>query len=184
MNLFCCKHSQRSYLLVILFLTSPYLIAQGEWDKQVFNPDPSDSLNKISITDLEWVDNFYLEKQENVINELLTRKLGSRLHRQISDLSLLQRIIDNQLIKKEEVEQLQAMGVVLGNVLIAQTRQLQWKVYEDKYGRSRALCVEKSNNCLFVITLLSRRLEVGLTVDVKKIFNDAVALIHKEIKKE
>lgn len=131
---------------------------------------------KQKIFDLTWADESDLERKEQAVERIGQRHFGQSLRHDKSDLELLQRIADRKLIKENDLENLQALGVVLGNTL-QQELGLEWKVYADEKGRSRALCVPETENCLFPMTMLSRRLEVGLPVDVETIYEDAVAAI-------
>lgn len=131
---------------------------------------------KAKLTTLQVVEVNQLNAQEQVIDQLARRHLGLQVHRDKRDLDLLQRLADRKIIKTEETAKLQAMGVVLGKLLEKELK-LKWMGYEDKVGYSRALCVPNTAHCLFPITMLSRRLEVGLQVNVKKIYANAIALI-------
>src|SRR5690606_8415097 len=99
---------------------------------------------EISIENLSWADRNYLEKQVATIDEIAHIQLGTQVRQKLSDLELLQRIVDRGLIPQNRVQDLQAMGVVLGNVMIADIPALEWKVYQDSLGRSRALCAKGS----------------------------------------
>lgn len=129
------------------------------------------------IEDLSWMDENYMQQQLEKIEAIAQIKLGSRLRGDLSDLETLQQIVDRGLIERDDTLRLQALGMVLGNVMAAEVPKLQWKIYEDAKGRSRALCVENTEECLFPVTMLSRRMEVGLNPDVKTVYNDALELI-------
>ncbi len=129
-----------------------------------------------SISPMLRLDKQALEKHVEAIDTLARLKLGNQVHGDLTDLELLQRIINERLIASDDSALMQSAGVVLGNVL-ANELGLKWMVYEDRLGRSRAICVNDSSNCLFPVTMLSRRLEVNAPVDVQKIYNDAVATI-------
>lgn len=131
----------------------------------------------VQIEDPGWMDRNYMEQQEAKIETIARTKLGSRLRGDTSDLETLQRIVDRGLIERDDLSRLQAMGVVLGNVMVAEVPKLQWKIYEDQEGRSRAVCVEEARECLFPVTMLSRRIEVGLNPDVRKIYHNALELM-------
>lgn len=136
------------------------------------------------IRELGWMDKNRMEQEVTRVNELGQTKLGTPLRRDLSDLNTLQRIIDKELVAMDDYETQQAMGVVLGNVMLADfPNTFEWKIYEDQLGRSRALCVRNTNDCLFPVTMLSRRMEVGTKPDVKKIYNDAIMLVEKHLPK-
>ncbi|MEX1032179.1 MAG: DUF3806 domain-containing protein [Cellvibrionaceae bacterium] len=128
------------------------------------------------VGELSWADENELTRKARMIENLGRRHFGRSLRNDKSDLELLQRIADQKLIKEEDTETLQALGVVLGNTLRRELA-LEWKVYNDELGRSRALCVPDTEHCLFPMTMLSRRLEVGLPVNVEAVYDNAVATI-------
>jgi hypothetical protein len=135
-----------------------------------------DQKAKQKVSELTWADENDLARKEQAVERLGQRHFGQSLRHNITDLELLQRIADRKLIKQNDVENLQALGVVLGNTLKNELG-LEWKVYTDAKGRSRAVCVPDTEYCLFPMTMLSRRLEVGVPVDVDQVYADAVEAI-------
>lgn len=128
------------------------------------------------VSDLGWTDKQYMASQVANIEELVRNEFGGQLHQSKSDLEYLQRIINRGLIEKTDSRRQQALGMVLGNVLAKETG-MGWFVYEDSDGRSRALCVPKTEHCLFPVTMLSRRMAVGLYPDVNKIYSEALEMV-------
>ena len=138
----------------------------------------------VVIRDLGWMDQNRMSEEVARVNELGQTKLGTPLRQNLGDLDTLQRMIDRQLVAADDYQTQQAMGVVLGNLMLADfPNTFEWKIYEDEAGRSRALCVRKTSDCLFPTTMLSRRMEVGTKPDVKKIYNDAIMLMEKHLPK-
>lgn len=137
---------------------------------------------KPQLDDFDWRDNRYHTKQWNQIDELSRHHLGTQLKGDNSDLDVLQRLIYKGVINKDDRERLQALGVVLGTVMEKELN-LTWKIYNDQQGRSRALCVEESGECLFPITMLSRRMEVGLVPNVSEVYDKARSLIEPHLSK-
>jgi hypothetical protein len=129
-----------------------------------------------SIAELGWGDKRHIKTQRLTIDDIARTQLGTEVHGDKSDLVLLQRIIHKGLIKKSQRLELQAMGVVLAEVLQNELG-LVWQIYEDSVGRSRALCVAGTLDCLYPMTMLSRRIEVGLVPNVQEIYDYAVATI-------
>jgi hypothetical protein len=84
----------------------------------------------------------------------------------------LQDLLDRRLVRKGQTVELQAMGVIMGDVLAADL-DMDWVIYSDKHGRSRALRMGKTDNFLFPITMISRRVEAGAKVDVEAVFEKA-----------
>lgn len=161
----------RGLLLILFSLYSSLNVVASP-----FNPnDPKHQ--GIKVDNPGWTDRNYLEKQVATIDEMARTQLGTQVRQQLSDLDLLQSIINRGLIANNDTQGLQALGAVLGNVMIADIPALEWKIYEDSIGRSRAVCVKGTRECLFPITMLSRRMEVGLKPDVRKVYEDALEMM-------
>jgi len=140
--------------------------------------------NKVAIEDLGWMDHNKMDQQLRKVDELTLSKLGTPLRKNYSDLDTLQRLIDKELVPQDDLDTQQAMGIALGNVLLADfPHTLEWKVYRDNLGRSRALCVKGTQECFFPVTMLSRRMEVGSKPNVRKIYQDSVAMMAEYLPK-
>lgn len=132
---------------------------------------------QIRIDDLSQTDHNHMRQQVQSIETLVQMRMGTRLRGDLSDLNTLQTIVDRELIERDDLLRLQALGAVLGNVMAAEVEQLHWKIYEDEQGRSRALCVTSTQHCLFPVTMLSRRMTVGLKPNVQEVYRNALELI-------
>jgi len=107
--------------------------------------------------------------------ETLANQLGQQLTGiPERDLATLQRILELGLIAPDDTLQLQALGVVLGD-LFATELNMNWIVYRDPAGRTRALQYGTSEVFLFPVTMISRRWEVGHQRPVADIFDTNVA---------
>ena len=138
----------------------------------------------VAIKELGWMDKSKMEQEITELSELTRSKLGTPIRTDLSDLDTMQRLIDRNIVAQDDYETQQAMGVVLGNLILADfPNTFEWKIYEDEIGRSRALCVKKTSDCLFPVTMLSRRMEVGTKPDVKKIHGDAIMRMEKHLPK-
>lgn len=151
-------------LLAALLLT-PALQAQ-EWSTEPLSP----------------IDQQYMETQRERVNDLAMRHLNQKLARDKSDLKLLQELLDKGVVRSDDSETLQAMGLIMGDML-KQEHGLLWIIYIDKLGRSRALEVPGTREYLFPITMISRRAEVGSAVDVAALYAKASTIIN-EIRRE
>jgi hypothetical protein len=136
---------------------------------------------KAVIEELGMVDRSFMERQIDSIDQLARTRLGNQLRGNMSDLDLLQTIINQSLIPDTDTEALQALGAVMGRVLEADLPSLQWKIYIDRVGRSRALCITGTQHCLFPMTMLSRRMSTGLKPDVHKVYEGAIDLIEEHL---
>ena len=151
----------KKVLLIVLCASVSQVLAQDKWP---------------IIKPLEWNDKNHLKAQREWIDDLARQRLGQRLRTDRTDLDTIQRIIDRSIIAEDDLVRLQALGVALGD-LFADEYGLEWRIYLDQKGRSRATCVPKTEQCLFPITMLSRRVAVGLKPNVTDIYNEAAALI-------
>ena len=132
-------------------------------------------LKAIIIEDLSWMDKNKMQQQEDQINALAKSKLGLAIHKNWDDIALLQRMIDSQLVAATDSSTQESMGVVLGNIMQADfPSHLQWKIYKDSLGRSKALCIKGTEECLFPVTMLSKRLRLEMTVNVSDVYNNAI----------
>lgn len=136
------------------------------------------------ITELGWMDHNKMDKELTALSDLTQTELGAPIRKDLSDLDTMQRLVDSNVVEQSDYATQQAMGVVLGNLILADfPNTFEWKIYEDDLGRSRALCVKKTSDCLFPITMLSRRMEVGSKPNVKQIHNDAILRMEKHLPK-
>lgn len=136
---------------------------------------------KLVIEDLGWMDRNYLAQQVEKIDTLARTRLGTELRSDLSDLTVLQQIVDRELIGSKDTESLQALGAVMANIMLIDVPSLEWKIYKDSVGRSRALCAKNTKECLFPMTMLSRRMEVGLKPDVKKVYEESLSLLDEYV---
>ena len=133
--------------------------------------------------DLSAIDKTYMQKQRDAINDLAQRSFGRSLNGQkANDFAIMQRLLDEQVVKPSQTRLLQAMGVILGDVLKAE-EGLNWTVYIDKYGRSKALNIPGQRDVVFPITMISRRYEVGAKVSIEEVYQKAVTSV-QQIKKQ
>jgi len=128
---------------------------------------------ELIIEPLTSIDKQFMADQRQRVAQLANR-LGRNLSGQEDrDLDTLQRIIDDRLIANDDTLNLQAMGVVLGD-LLAERLDMTWVVYRDRKGRSRALRYRGTDVYLFPITMISRRQEARSDRSVRSIYDEAV----------
>ena len=131
------------------------------------------ALDEVRIGELSYLDKQYMQQQRDSLEELSRRHLGRQFNgNRDNDLELLQRLLDQGLVKNSQTEALQAMGIVMGD-LLAQDLGLDWVVYEDKKGRSRALRYKQTDKFLFPVTMIARRREADNREPVEEIYQRA-----------
>lgn len=136
----------------------------------------------VTLEELRWVDNGYLERQRAFVDDLGRGEFGSRLRGDKSDLRVLQRILDEGLINQTETQKQQALGVALGDVFVNELG-LEWVVYLDAVGKSRATCVKGTTHCLFPITMISKRARLGVTPNVQELYDAAAGYLKPHLPK-
>ncbi len=97
-------------------------------------------------------------------------------------LRLLNTIIESNWISKDETVKLQCLGITLGDCFI-QKMNLKWIMVEDKYGIDPALNLEDTSIIIFPLTMISKRIEKNIEVDVYELFNETCKKI-EELKNE
>ena len=85
-------------------------------------------------------------------------------------------LLDRGLVSNSQTRELQAMGVVMGDLLAADLG-LHWVIYQDNLGRTRALRDGESDTYLFPITMISRRREVDNRTTVAEIYGKAREIV-------
>ena len=137
--------------------------------------DSSSSTSRGSdIEELTAVDRRRSDEQREIVMALARRHVGAVPGGDLAqDIRILQAIVDAGALDGTRTYELQALGVVLGDML-KQDRALRWVIYQDRYGRSRALASPGGDVTLFPVTMLSKRIEAGLPVEVQGIYDEAV----------
>ena len=152
-----------SYLPLLLLLSPAWLSAQ------VAQEFRSESLSQL--------DRRFMEDQRIRVDDLARFNLGRQLNGDRDhDLAILQDLLDRRLVRAGQTLELQAMGMVLGD-LLAEELGMTWVVYQDQLGRSRALHMPATEHYLFPVTMISRRVEVGAPVAMQNIYDKAYQLM-------
>jgi hypothetical protein len=128
---------------------------------------------ELNIEPLTSIDKQFMSDQRQRVEQLANRLGRNLTGKEDRDIDTLQRIIDERLIANDDRLNLQAMGVVLGD-LLADRLDMTWVVYRDRTGRSRALRYRETDVYLFPITMISRRQEAGSNRRVRSIYDEAV----------
>lgn len=131
----------------------------------------------VRIGALSYLDRQYMAQQRDTLSELVQRNFGRQFNgKRENDLELLQLLLDRRLVRPDQTRELQAMGVIMGDLLAADL-DMHWVVYEDALGRSRALRYRETDNYLFPMTMISRRREADSRTPVKEIYQKAYDII-------
>jgi hypothetical protein len=89
-------------------------------------------------------------------------------------LGLLRAILEARLFGPTHTYELQCMGVVFGDVFV-QVCGWEWSMVQDDLGRDPCIRVPMSTIVLYPLTMISKRIEHGETVDVFGLFDEIAA---------
>jgi hypothetical protein len=76
------------------------------------------------------------------------------------------------VLQPDQTLELQALGVVLGDVMVAQLG-FSWAIVEDELGRSRALRLGESDDLVYPVTMISKRVEKDIRFTVEELYAKA-----------
>jgi hypothetical protein len=149
-----------------LMLVSTFLAAQGALAQQ---PARFEELSKLDLA--------FMDEQRALLNNMAAINLGRRFGGERDrDLDLLQTLLDRRLVRPDQTRELQAMGIIMGD-LLSDEFNLRWVVLRDNVGRSRALRYLESDFLLFPVTMISRRWEAGDQTPVAEIYRKASDIV-------
>ncbi|MEK9623134.1 MAG: DUF3806 domain-containing protein [Halieaceae bacterium] len=129
---------------------------------------------EVQIEPLTAIDHQFMAEQRGRV-EALANRLGRGLTGNVDrDLDTLQRILDERMVPASDTLTLQAMGLVFGD-LLGDRLSMQWVVYRDPPGRSRAQRYPDLDVFLFPMTMISRRQEARSDRRIRPLFDETVA---------
>lgn len=89
-------------------------------------------------------------------------------------LSVIDAILMNGWVERDETWKLQALGIAFGDAL-AQKLMLDWVTVDDEYGCDPALNWPGTSVYSYPLTTISKRVEQGDSLDVWEFFDDVCA---------
>ena len=103
-------------------------------------------------------------------SDLVTSIAGESLNGQDRDLMLIQRVLDSGQLEREATYSLQALGLAFGKVFVQNHADFDWWMVEDEYGRDPAIRYQQTTLLAFPMTMISKRIEDGESVDVRGLY--------------
>ena len=132
------------------------------------DPSPEPRFSELSSQDRE-----RLEQQRALIASTVKQWYSvPALTRTKSDLTILQRLLDDQVFKKTQTYELQSLGVVFGDVLVSEL-PLRWVTITDEFGTDPTLRFKNSSININALTMISKRVERGEHVDLQWLLDKA-----------
>lgn len=133
-----------------------------------------------STSPLTDVDLKRLEEQRAVVTRYLDEDGLEKYQTAPGKLGTLRALLNAELFSPEQTYELQSMGIVLGDVFV-QEMGFHWIIVEDETGRDPAIKFQDTSVILFPLTMISKRIERGETVDVFDVYNGVAALAREKI---
>lgn len=126
-----------------------------------------------TVSALTAADQQRLRDQRAVVEKYLTDDESRRKYQTAAGkLGIIRAILQANVFKADETYKLQCLGIVLGDAFV-QKMNMEWVMVEDNFGRDPAVRFPETTIILFPLTMISKRLERGETVDVFELFNTA-----------
>lgn len=97
------------------------------------------------------------------------------------DLDLIQGLLDRGLVEPQDTSDLQALGLMFGQVVVKALDDMDWCMVEDELGRTPALRYRETSLIVFPMTMISKRVEKAEEIDLREMFHSLVEKI-EEIK--
>ncbi|RZL34824.1 MAG: DUF3806 domain-containing protein [Pedobacter sp.] len=89
-------------------------------------------------------------------------------------LSLIQKMIDEKVFRAENTFELQSLGIALGDYIQYKNNDFHWAVVRDEYGRDMCLQFKTFAITVFPMTMISKRIEDGESVNVAELVSGLV----------
>jgi len=135
--------------------------------------------NKVVFTPLPQSEIARLNEQRAFVAKFLSEHFPMlRLSKSKDDFAVLQKIIDSKLIMPDETWKLQSLGVVFGDALVVTNVGLAWCEVTDEYGTDPTLRLWQTTLQVTALTMLSKRVEDGMEVDVQDLADSIEKFIH------
>lgn len=127
------------------------------------------------IEPLNAEDSARLARQLDHAEVLVSEAAGARLSGNLSDLHLLQRVLDSKLVEPEATYSLQALGVAFGKVFVGDHDDYDWWMVEDAFGRDPAIRYKETALLVFPQSIISKRVENGDLFAVPSLYEQVLA---------
>ncbi len=162
--------------LCFVFLAQGVFAEEEETSIITLTPEELDnyqfqqSASQVKVKDLSVGQRSILSSQRRAGKDLLARHLGIvKIDGTKADLRALQQLVDRNILRKSQVEEWQAIGVLFGDVL-AREFSLTWVSFEDELGVNKALRYRKTENYVFPIPLFSKRARFEEEIDMFEVY--------------
>ncbi|HEL3257725.1 TPA: DUF3806 domain-containing protein [Stenotrophomonas maltophilia] len=91
--------------------------------------------------------------------------------------STLQRVVDAELIDRDDCDGWEALGVAFGDCLAQRVPELAWTQVTDAWGVDAVLRYGEANSIVSAVTLLIKRVEEGEAIEINHLLEALEELI-------
>ena len=140
-------------------------------------------MSEQTISALTAEDEQRLDQQRQVVTRYLDDDGLQKYQTAAGKLGTLRALLEAKVFSPDQTYELQSMGIVLGDVFI-QDMGFHWVIVEDNYGRDHAIRYEETSVLTFPLTMISKRVERGETVDVFELYNGVAEQVSELIARE
>ena len=132
------------------------------------------------VTTLTEKDEQRLDAQRAVIEQFIDDDPVnlSKYQTAAGKLGTIRAILEAGVFSDDQTYELQCLGIVLGDAFVLDMG-MEWVMVEDKYGRDPALRLPGTSILTFPLTMISKRIERGESVDVFDLYNGVAANMEK-----
>jgi Domain of unknown function (DUF3806) len=111
------------------------------------------------FSELSDEDRVRLDRQRSIVAAIAKQKYGTGdLTKTVTDLPVLQRLIDDNTFNKTQTYELQSLGVAFGDVLASEL-PLRWEMATDEFGTGPTLRYKDKPVNINALTMISKRVE-------------------------
>ena len=127
-----------------------------------------------TVSALTAADEQRLSEQRAVVTRYLDEQNLRKYEAAAGKLGTLRALLAAKIFRSDQTYELQSMGIVFGDVFV-QDMGFHWVIVEDEHGRDPAIRYAETSVILFPLTMISKRVEAGETVDVFDLYNGVAA---------
>jgi hypothetical protein len=104
---------------------------------------------------------------------------GAKLDQSLADLDHIQTVLDLEVLSPADTYELQCLGIALGRVLARNVPGLDWAVAHDEHERDPTIRYAKTTLQINVLTQISKRVERGEPVSVRRLYELAAEAVQE-----
>jgi len=121
-----------------------------------------------------------LQEQRAVIEQFVPNEKSLHSYRTTvaGKLGIIRAIIQQGILKPNQTYELRSLGIVLGDAF-AQELKMEWVMVEDGFGRDPAIRLPGTSIILYPLTMISKRIERGESVDIFGLFNGVITRVRE-----